>query len=112
MFEHALYALDLERRWQEETKAKNAAEYLSGFTYSISKPNTYTASAKSPELTETWPKVTEIIRNGSWNCVYAKSEEEFERILSDMCRQAEEAGYADCVLWCEKEAARRRKLEE
>lgn len=102
----------VERRWQEETKAKNAAEYLSGFTYSISKPNTYTASAKSPELTETWPKVTEIIRNGSWDCVYAKSEEEFERILSDMCRQAEEAGYADCVLWCEKEAARRRKLEE
>lgn len=102
----------VEQRWQEENKAKNAAEYLSGFQYSISKPNTYTASVKSPELGEIWGNVTKIIRDGSWDAVYAESEEEFEKILSAMYQQAEEAGYADCVLWCEKEAARRKSLEE
>ena len=102
----------VEQRWQEENQAKNAAEYLSGFQYSISKPNTYTASAKSPELGEIWGNVTKIIRDGSWDAVYAESEEEFERILSKMYQQAEEAGYADCIQWCEQEAACRKSLEE
>lgn len=102
----------VELRWREANQAASAAEYLSGFQYSISKPNTYTASTKSPQLGETWGKVTEIIRNGSWDAVFADSLEEFEAVLAKMYRQAEEAGYAECVQWCEEEAARRKALEE
>lgn len=102
----------VELRWREANQAASAAEYLSGFQYSISKPNTYTASTKSPQLGETWGKVTEIIRNGSWDAVFADSSEEFEAVLAKMYRQAEEAGYAECVQWCEEEAARRKALEE
>lgn len=102
----------VELRWREANQAASAAEYLSGFQYSISKPNTYTASAKSPRLGETWGKVTEIIRNGSWDAVFADSSEEFETVIAKMYRQAEEAGHAECVQWCEEEAARRKALEE
>lgn len=102
----------VELRWREANQAASAAEYLSGFQYSISKPNTYTASTKSPQLGETWGKVTEIIRNGSWDAVFADSSEEFETVIAKMYRQAEEAGYAECVQWCEEEAARRKALEE
>lgn len=102
----------VELRWREANQAASAAEYLSGFQYSISKPNTYTASTKSPQLGETWGKVTEIIRNGSWDAVFADSSKEFETVIAKMYRQAEEAGYAECVQWCEEEAARRKALEE
>ena len=103
---------EVEQRWSDENQAANAKEYLSGFGYSIARPNTYTAGLKSSELGEKWGRVTEIIRNGSWDAVYAETEREFEQILKKMYKQAQEAGYADCILWCEQEAQRRRSLEE
>lgn len=102
----------VEQRWREENHAENAKEYLSGFKHSISKPHTYTASSKSPELTEIWSKVTQIIRDGSWDAIFAPTEEAFTQTLADMYQQAAAAGYETCVQWCEKEAALRRSLEE
>lgn len=101
-----------EQRWREEHQVSDTREYLSSFRYSIATPNTYTASVKPAQLSEIWSKVTEIIRNGSWDAVFADTRKEFEQILAAMRRQAQSAGYADCVRWCEKEAARRRALEE
>ncbi len=102
----------VEKRWQEANQATSAKEYLSQFTYSVSKPNTYTASAKSEELGNEWALVTEYIRNGSWDAIYAETEEEFEAIVDTMQQNALEAGYEDCVAWCEEEAARRKASEE
>lgn len=102
----------VEQRWRDENHAANAKEYLSGFRYSIARPNTYTAGVKSTELGEKWGKVTEMIRNGSWDAVFADTDEEFEHVLENMRRQAQDEGYADCIAWCEKEAQRRRNLEE
>lgn len=101
-----------QQRWREENQAADAAEYLSKFRYSISKPNTYTAGAKSTQLGEIWGRVAEIIRNGSWDAVFAESEEAFESTMTKMRRQAQAAGYAECVQWCEAEAALRKSLEE
>lgn len=101
-----------EKRWREENHAADAEEYLSSFRYSVAKPNTYTASEKSPQLSETWGRVTEIIRNGSWDAVFADTQKEFEQILKTMRASADDAGYAECTRWCEKEAARRKALEE
>lgn len=102
----------IEQRWREEHQVKSAKEYLSGFSYAVSRPHTYTAGAKSQKLGEKWADVTSIIRDGSWDAVFAETEAEFEEILEKMYRQAEDAGYGDCVRWCEKEAARRKALEE
>lgn len=104
-------AFAIEERWRTDNNAANAREYLSRFQYAISKPNTYTASSKPEELGTKWASVTEIIRDGSWNAVYAKDDSTFDRILNTMYTQANEAGYEDCVLWCEEEAAKRRASE-
>lgn len=102
----------IEKRWQEATGNTTAKEYLSQFTHSISKPNTYTAGTKSEELATKWGAVTECIRNGSWNAIYAESEAEFEKIVDEMQMSATEAGYEECVAWCEAEAAKRKALED
>lgn len=102
----------VEQRWRDANQAESAREYLSEFRYSIAKPHTYTASSKSGRLGEIWGKVTQIIRDGSWDCIFAQTEEAFERVFADMCQQAEAAGYEECVQWCEKEAALRKALEE
>lgn len=83
----------VEKSWQEANEAKTAKEYLSRFSYSVSKPNTYTVSTKSEELSNEWGVVTEYIKNGSWDAIYAESEEEFDRIVSKMQQDALEAGY-------------------
>lgn len=102
----------VEQRWREEYGAANAREYLSGFRYSVAKPHTYTASTKSPELGDEWDRVTEIIRDGSWDAVFADTDAQLEQVLADMYQKAQAAGYADCIRWCEKEARRRKALEE
>ncbi len=102
----------IEKRWREENKVDNTREYLTGFKYSVSRPNTYTASTKPQKLGEKWGKVTEIIRNGSWDCIFSETVEEFDNGLQKMLKQADNAGYKDCVKWCKREAARRKALEE
>lgn len=103
---------DIERSWQNEVGAKTAKEYLSKFSYAVIKPNTYTAGDKSEELGNKWGNVTEYIRNGSWDAIYADSDEQFDSIVKDMQTKAYAAGYEDCVEWCVKEAAVRKSLEE
>ena len=56
--------------------------------------------------------VTEYIRNGSWEAIYAETESEFEKIVNKMQQDAIEAGYEECVAWCKAEAARRKASEE
>lgn len=101
-----------EEHWRDANQVESSREYLSQFKYSISKPNTYTAATKSPELNEKWGKVTEVIRNGSWDAIFAETEKEFESKVAAMRKLADAAGYADCAAWCEREARRRHASEE
>ena len=102
----------IEKSWQEANNATSAKEYLSRFSYSLSKPNTYSSSTKPEDLADKWNKVTEYIKNGSWDSIYAESEEEFQRIVKKMQKDAIEAGYEECVAWCKKEAKLRKASEE
>ncbi len=102
----------VEQRWREINQAESAKEYLSKSPYSVSKPNTYTSSVKSPELTKKWEKVTKIIRSGSWSAIFAETEKAFENETAKMQRSADAAGYADCVAWCRREAGLRHASEE
>lgn len=103
---------EIEKRWREENNVETVREYLSNFQYSISKPNTYSASSKPEELGKAWGSVTEIIRNGSWDAIFAETEEEFEKKVEKMREDAEAAGYEDCRAWCVQEAELRRTSEE
>lgn len=103
---------DVEQEWREVNQVSSVREYLSGFQYTVSKPNTYSASTKSEELGCEWADVTECIREGSWAAVFAETEEEFEAQVDKMQQQALECGYEECVLWCENEALLRKASEE
>lgn len=102
---------DAEAQWREDMGVDSYSEYLSGFDYSISAAHTYAESPRSDELTTTWEQVKNCIINGSWQAIYAKSDDEFDYIWSQMKSDAESYGYQDCVDWCVNEAALRKAAE-
>ena len=103
---------DIEQDWRDHYGFDTFNEYLESTAYVLSPGTSYTPSTKTDELKNTWEQVKTCVVEGSWNAIYAKSDEEFDKIVADMTAQAESYGYADCVSWCENEAATRRALEE
>ena len=103
---------EIEKRWKEYNGVTSVKEYLSSFNYSVCKPNTYSAGGKSEELGAMWGQVTDCIKMGSWDAIYADSETEFDKIVDEMYREAVEKGYDECVQWCVEEAAKRKAAEE
>jgi multiple sugar transport system substrate-binding protein/putative aldouronate transport system substrate-binding protein len=63
------------------------------------------------QLEVTWEQVTQEIVSSSWSAIYANSDEDFDRIVADMIRNATAYGYAECIAWLEVEAERRREEE-
>lgn len=57
-------------------------------------------------------RVEEIIKEGSWDAVYAKDDEEFARIISEMTENAKKAGYDQCIEVYRKDAESRYAAEE
>ncbi|RDU23810.1 type 2 periplasmic-binding domain-containing protein [Anaerosacchariphilus polymeriproducens] len=102
----------VEKSWREATKSITSKDYLSKFKFSVSKPNTYSASIKSDELDTTYNQVTKCIKDGSWQAIYAKSDEEFNRIVEKMKTEAASYGYQQCIDWCKREAKLRKASEE
>lgn len=103
---------EIEEQWREENNVSSIREYLSNFEYSVSKPNTYTASKKSEELKDKWDVVATCVKEGSWDAIYAESEEEFNQIVEKMRQDAIAVGYEECTQWCESEAALRKTSEQ
>ena len=83
------------------------------YDYFCAKPHTmipathYEEPKKTDSLKVQWEKVSECIVTGSWNAIYADSEDAFTAIVSSMCAGANACGYEECVLWCEEEAEKR-----
>lgn len=59
---------------------------------------------------EMWLSVR--IVQGSWNAIFADSEETFDAMVSGMLVQARECGYEDCISWCRQEAVKRFAMEQ
>lgn len=107
-------ALDVdsaEQQWRDDMGQESYSEYMTQFDYSISKPHNYAESAKSDELSTTWEQVKTCIQNGSWQAIYAKSDDEFDTIWTQMQADADSYGYQECIEWCENEAALRKAAE-
>lgn len=104
---------EVEQDWRTKTGAPNINEYLKkNNQMSISLGTTYTSTAMSNELTTTWNQVKQAIVTGSWKAIYAKSDAEFDSIVSDMTKQANSYGYADCVKFQQNEATIRKGLDD
>ncbi len=51
------------------------------------------------ELSDRWEAVSRALVEGSWAAVYAESDEEYERIVSEMTDKCKSLGYEACVDW-------------
>ena len=103
---------DVFSKWREWAHANNADEYLeNGGHISVRIGTSYSEATKDADLSTIWSQVQECIKTGSWNAVYAKSDEEFDKIVKDMTDKANEYGYQKCVEFQQGEAEKRKALE-
>lgn len=102
---------DAEQDWRDKTGCTTIQEYMLTGDYCVDAPTTYAASEKSPELEAKWNQVKECIVQGSWNAIYAESEEEFQKIVNEMRGKAMSYGYMQCIDWCKQEAAIKNELQ-
>lgn len=100
-----------EQQWRDDMGTDSYEDYMATFDYSVSKANAYAEGTKTDELSTTWNQVAECIKNGSWQCIYADSDEEFDATLAQMKADAISYGYEECCDWCVTEAAARKAAE-
>ncbi len=103
---------EMQQDWRDYTGTLTPNEYLKTKNYKVAPATTYSDSVRSDELQVIWDQVTNCIVNGSWNCIYAESDGQYNMLLKKMINDAKAYGYQDCVDWCESEAAIRHQLEE
>ncbi len=98
--------------WQDTTGCIGINDYMEAGKYQVVPRGNYTANTKSDELSTTWNLVTKTIREGSWNAIYAASDQEYEKIVCQMRTKAKEYGYDTCVDWSVNEAALRKQADD
>lgn len=102
----------LEQDWRDYTGVTRPNDYLKSKNYKVAPATTYSDSIRSDELEVRWEQVTNCIVTGSWNCIYATSDGQYNMLLKKMINDAKAYGYQECVDWCLKEAEIRHQLEE
>ena len=103
---------DIEQDWRDYTGCNSTDEYMETTNYKVSPGSSYSTSKKSDELKTTWEQVSTCIKEGSWNAMYASTDEEYEQIVAQMIEDAKSYGYDECVEWSENEAATRYACEQ
>lgn len=99
--------------WREWAGAQTADEYLEDNGHiAVKIRTTFSDATKDADLTTIWGQVQECIKTYSWNAIYAKSDAEYDSIVSEMITKANEYGYQQCVEFQQGEAAKRKALED
>lgn len=89
--------------WEDWKEASHATQIQ---TYLEERGNYEIYSAVNSEegkKPKSWNTVGKIVVQGSWDAVYAESEQAFENCIADMTEKAYEAGYEDCVAYSMKQ---------
>ncbi|MCD8346679.1 MAG: twin-arginine translocation signal domain-containing protein [Lachnospiraceae bacterium] len=102
----------VEADWREWSGCTTFDAYVKTSDYMLSPGTDYSTSAKSDELQTTWSQVTNCIKNGSWNAIYADSDEAFDEIVAQMTTDAYDYGFDECIEFQENEATLRHEAEE
>lgn len=109
---------EAEKTWREAyAKADSLWEYMKkGENYTVlprlELANGFSETQLTEQDEEMRSRVEEIIKEGSWDAVYAKDDEEFARIISEMAEDAKKAGYEQCIEVYQKDAESRYAAEE
>jgi multiple sugar transport system substrate-binding protein/putative aldouronate transport system substrate-binding protein len=104
---------DILADWRDFTGCYNTQEYMNSINYKVSLATSYSESDRSDDLKIIWQQVADCIVAYSWQAIYASSDDEYDKIVSDMIAKCE--GYdpdGQCLAWCENEAAIRCALED
>lgn len=103
---------DIEDDWREHVGYTTIEDYMKSTNYKIAPATTFSLAAREGEFKTTWSAVTDVIVTYSWRAIYAKTDAEYEQIVSEMIAQAKAYGYDECVTWSQEQAAIRHTLEE
>ena len=106
----AAASCDVEQDWRDHFNVSSVEEYMESTKYTVCKE--FSFASKTDEFKTTWSGVTDIIVNYSWRALYANSDEEFDKIVSDMIQQANAYGYQDCVQWSVEQADLRHQADQ
>lgn len=108
----------IEQEWRDwaskqvGTEVKGPDDYCQNRKYVLSPGTAYTQSEKTDEFQTTEQQVTTAIKDGSWKAIYAESDAEFDKIVSQMQSDAKAYGYDEVNKFYENEASLRHKAEE
>ncbi len=93
--------------------AYNSQEYMDSVNHKIAPGTSWAEGETSDELKVIWSQVADCIVTNSWKALYAKSDEEYDKIVADMIKQVNEYDpQGQCLAKCEQDAANRNALEE
>lgn len=93
--------------WRKTNDSVTEEEYLDTTDFMMIPAANYAESTRDPELELKWQQVIKAIKEGSWKMMYAKSDEEFDKILNQTVKDCDGYGYDLCVEWCKDEASRK-----
>lgn len=103
---------DAERDWRAFTGSQTVQEYMDARgKFMVDQPTSYSESKQDEVLEQQWQSVATCLKDNSWRAIYANSEEEFEKIVSDMRSTAISYGYNNCVEWSINEASIKNALQ-
>lgn len=102
---------EIQQKWRDATGSPNANEYLASRPYSLSLGTKYVQSEKDDDLQIVWNQVTTCVKQYSWKAIYAKSDAEYDKIVAEMKKKANEYGYDQCQEFQKKEAEARKAAE-
>ncbi len=104
---------DILQDWRDKTGVYNAQEYMDSVNHKVSIATSYTESTRSDELKIIWEQVATCVKSYTWQAIYAKSDEEYDKIVAEMTAKVKEYDpNGECLAWCENEASIRCALED
>jgi len=102
---------DVEQDWRDYTGCKSTDEYMESAKYTVSPATAFVGGTRGDELDTKWDQTTNCIVTYSWNCIYCKTDAEFDALVEEMITKANSYYYQECLDWSLEEAARRRQCE-
>lgn len=100
-------------KWREWSGYDTADEFLLATDrQSVSIQSMYSTTPRGSDLDVIWSQIQTCIKDGSWQAIFAKTDEEFDQIVADMTQKAKDYGYDQCVEYQQKEAENRKKCVE
>ncbi len=106
---------DAEQKWRDYSGETVGTSYLIHWANAVHSPAsgiTHRDPSKKNELNTAWKAVAGEIVNGTWKCIYAKDDAEFDKLFKEMTESAKAYGYDDCIRFSEEQAETRYLAEQ